>query len=456
MINALRLITAKRDGLALTHEEIVGLIDSYTQGTMPDYQMSAFLMAAYLRGMNETETSALTESMLNSGVVMDHSRIEGGKVDKHSTGGVGDKLSLVVAPTAAACGVYVPMITGRGLGHTGGTQDKLSAIPGFRTDLSIDEFEAQLGRIGAVITAQTEEIAPADRNMYALRDVTVTVDFIPFIAASIMSKKLAENLDGLVLDVKTGSGAFMSTEKDARDLASMLVGIGERFGTTTVAWMTRMDVPLGRTVGNWIEVAESVRCLQGDGEPDVMEVSMALAAEMIHLAGCAASIEDGLSMASEAVASGRAFDKFVQIVEAQGGDTSVIEDPASYGSTEPQAQVRTARGTCGYVQGIDALMIGVTANQMGVGRGVKEDDVDPNAGIVLHAKPGEFVEEGGLLASLYTSRKRQTARFVTAVRSAFHLCEEMPAAEPLLLDRLSRHGWRSDSMHKAGASFASD
>ena len=456
MINALRLITAKRDGLALTREEIVGLIDSYTRGTMPDYQMSAFLMAAYLRGMNETETSALTESMLHSGVLLDHSQIEGCKVDKHSTGGVGDKLSLVVAPTAAACGVYVPMITGRGLGHTGGTQDKLSAIPGFRTDLSIAEFKAQLEKIGAVITAQTKEIAPADRNMYALRDVTVTVDFIPFIAASIMSKKLAEGLDGLVLDVKTGSGAFMSTEKDARDLASMLVGIGERFGTTTVAWMTRMDVPLGRTVGNWIEVAESVRCLQGEGEPDVMEVSMTLAAEMIHLAGCAASFEDGLSMANEAVSSGRAFDKFAQIVEAQGGDTSVIMDPTSFGSAEPQAQVRAAGQSRGYVEAIDALMIGVTANQMGVGRGVKEEDVDPHAGIVLHARPGEYVEKGGLLASLFTSRKRQIPRFAAAVRSSFHLCEETPPARPLLMDRLSRRGWRSEGTYSAGASFAGD
>lgn len=456
MINALRLITAKRDGLALTREEIVGLIDSYTQGTMPDYQMSAFLMAAYLRGMNETETSALTESMLNSGVLLDHSQIAGCKVDKHSTGGVGDKLSLVVAPTAAACGVYVPMITGRGLGHTGGTQDKLSAIPGFRTDLSISEFTAQLERIGAVITAQTEEIAPADRNMYALRDVTVTVDFIPFIAASIMSKKLAEGLDGLVLDVKAGSGAFMSTEKEARDLANMLVGIGERFGTTTVAWMTRMDVPLGRAVGNWIEVAESVRCLRGEGEPDVMEVSMALAAEMIFLAGCATSVEDGLRMATEAVASGRAFEKFVQIVEAQGGDTSVILAPRSYGSSEPQAQVWAAEDASGYVEGIDALMIGVTANQMGVGRGVKEEDVDPHAGIVLHAKPGEYVEKGGLLASLFTRKLRQVPHFVTAVRSAFHFCEEMPAAAPLLLDRLSRHGWRSGGMRKRSASFAGD
>ena len=249
MVNAIRLITAKRDGLALEREEIIGLVDAYTAGSVPDYQMSAFLMAAYLRGMNEPETAALTESMLNSGATMGRRSDHPARVDKHSTGGVGDKISLIVAPTVAACGVCVPMITGRGLGHTGGTQDKLSAIPGFRTDLSTAECSTQLDRIGAVITAQTDEIAPADRHMYALRDVTVTVDFIPFIAASIMSKKLAEDLDALVLDIKAGRGAFMSTEDDARKLAKMLVSIGERFGTTTVAWMTRMDVPLGAGSG---------------------------------------------------------------------------------------------------------------------------------------------------------------------------------------------------------------
>ena len=456
MINALRLITAKRDGLALTREDIIALIEAYTHGRLPDYQMSAFLMASYLRGMNETETSALTESMLYSGVILDHSKIEDLKVDKHSTGGVGDKLSLIVAPLAAACGVCVPMITGRGLGHTGGTQDKLSAIPGFRTDLSIVEFKAQLERIGVVISAQTDEIAPADRNMYALRDVTVTVDFIPFIAASIMSKKLAEGLDALVIDVKVGRGAFMSTEKDARDLASLLVAIGERFGTATVAWMTRMDVPLGRAIGNWIEVRESIQCLRGEGDQDVMQLSLKLAAEMIHLAGCAGSVEDSRRQAVEALASGRAFEKFVAIVEAQGGDTSVILDPDAYGNTKPQAEIRAPASARGYVADIDALMLGITANQMGVGRSIKEEEVDPHAGIYLHTKPGEPVSGGTLLASLYTDKLREIPRFAAAVRGSFRFAEEPPEIRPLLMNRLSRRGWLYNAPATKAASFPAE
>ncbi len=440
MVNAIRLITSKRDGLALDREEIVGLIDAYTCGVVPDYQMSAFLMAAYLRGMNETETAALTESMLNSGATMGRQIDSKSRVDKHSTGGVGDKVSLIVAPTAAACGVCVPMITGRGLGHTGGTQDKLSAIPGFRTDLTTADCGSQLDRIGVVITAQTDEIAPADRRMYALRDVTVTVDFIPFIAASIMSKKLAEDIDGLVLDVKAGRGAFMATEDDARQLAKMLVSIGERFGTRTIAWMTRMDVPLGRAVGNWIEVVESVRCLQGDGESDVMEVSIRLAGEMIHLAGCATSAAQGRKMAQCAINSGTALQKFVEIVETQGGDARPLFQPPKM---QAAAEVYAPASAQGYVSDIDALVVGLTACQMGVGRRVKEDEVDPMSGIILHKKPGEPVTGGCLLASLYTQHERQVRRFVAAIRNSYSFSASPPPWQPVIMDRLDRSGWLS-------------
>ena len=441
MVNAIRLITAKRDGLALEREEIVGLIESYTSGLVPDYQMSAFLMAAYLRGMNETETAALTESMLKSGATMGRGNSAAPRVDKHSTGGVGDKISLIVAPTAAACGVCVPMITGRGLGHTGGTQDKLSAIPGFRTDLSTKECSSQLDRIGAVITAQTDEIAPADRRMYALRDVTVTVDFIPFIAASIMSKKLAEDIDALVLDVKTGRGAFMATETDARQLAKMLVNIGERFGTTSIAWLTRMDIPLGRAVGNWIEVQESIRCLQGDGEPDVMKVSLTLAGEMIYQAGHASSAEDGLEKAQRTIDSGAALQKFVDIVEAQGGHAESLFQPPNM---QVAAKVHAPATAKGFVSHIDALILGLTACQMGVGRSVKEEDVDPMSGIILHKKPGEPVTGDCLLASLHTQRKRQVRRFIAAIQGSFSYSEVPPELPPVIIDRLDRSGWMSN------------
>ncbi|MDX1530802.1 MAG: thymidine phosphorylase, partial [Rhodothermales bacterium] len=307
-MNALDLIRRKRDGETLRPGEIDALVQAYTAGAVPDYQMSAFLMAALLRGMDEREAFALTEAMLHSGEVLDLSDVPGAKVDKHSTGGVGDKVSLVLAPVVAACGVPVPMISGRGLGHTGGTLDKLEAIPGFRTDLSTAAYRRQLGRLGLVMIGQTDEIAPADRKLYALRDVTGTVESIPFIAASIMSKKLAEGIDALVLDVKSGRGAFMKAEADARRLAETLVGIGERFGKKTVAHLTAMDVPLGRAVGNWPETAEATRCLQEADVPDLMTVVYALAGEMLHLGGVAETPAAGRAAAREAVASGAAFE----------------------------------------------------------------------------------------------------------------------------------------------------
>ncbi|WP_457653047.1 thymidine phosphorylase [Rhodocaloribacter sp.] len=439
--NPVDLIIAKRDGRALTPEQIRALVAAYTRGDVPDYQMSAFLMAAFLRGMNEEEAFALTDAMLHSGVVLDLSDIPGVKVDKHSTGGVGDKVSLILAPLVAACGVPVPMISGRGLGHSGGTLDKLEAIPGFRTDLSIDDYRRLLAEIGVVMIGQTAEIAPADRKLYALRDVTGTVEFVPFIAASIMSKKLAEGIDALVLDVKCGRGAFMKREADARHLAETLVGIGEQFGKRTVALLTDMEAPLGCGIGNWPETEEAVRCLHGEDVPDVMEVTYALAGEMLCLGGAAASPQEGVARAKDALASGRALDKFIALVEAQGGDASVVRDPARRPGAEPVAEVRAPAEATGYVAGLDALALGWTAVAMGAGRRRKEDAVDPTAGITLNKKPGDPVKPGDVLARLHTRKTDRIPAFRDAVARAFTFSEAPPPPASRLLNRYAGGQW---------------
>ena len=435
------LIRAKRDGQSLSADDLTAFINAYTADDVPDYQMSAFLMAAFLKGLDAEETAALTRAMLHSGTVLDLSHTPGTKVDKHSTGGVGDKVSLILAPIVAACGVPVPMISGRGLGHTGGTLDKLESIPDFRTDLSIEAYKQQLDDLGIVLIGQTAEIAPADRKLYALRDVTATVECIPFIAASIMSKKLAEGIDGLVLDVKCGRGAFMSTEADARRLAETLVSIGHEFGKNTVARMTRMDAPLGRAVGNWPEMQESIRCLQGDvdGLDDLMTVTLALAGEMLWLGGAAESPEAGVVQAQEALDSGAAFDLFAQVVEAQGGDVSVLHDPTTRTDTAPAGTVTAP--AAGYVQAIDAFEIGMTAVRMGAGRRVKEDPVDPTAGLVLHKKVGEAVETGAPLATLYTARTEDIPAFSSAIREAYTLTDTAPHTPDMLLGRYTMEGW---------------
>jgi len=440
-LNPVSLITAKRDGQTLPADAIHRLIDAYTLGAVPDYQMSAFLMAAFLRGLNDAETAALTDAMLYSGTVLDLSGTPGLKVDKHSTGGVGDKVSLILAPTVAACGVPVPMISGRGLGHSGGTLDKLESIPGFRTDLSTEAYKAQLEKIGLVMIGQTREIAPADGKLYALRDVTGTVECIPFIAASIMSKKLAEGIDALVLDVKAGRGAFMKTEADARRLAETLVAIGERFGKPTVAWMTSMDVPLGRAVGNWPEVEESIRCLQGADVPDLMEVTLALAGEMLHLGGVTGTPAEGRTRAQEAIASGAAFDKLVALVEAQQGDASVLHNPALRAEATPAAQVHAPDHARGYVADLDALALGYVAVALGAGRRTKEDAVDPTAGLVLRKKPGEAVAPGDVLADLYTKKTDELAVFTASLQAAYTFDGTPPPPTRMLLDRYTKAGW---------------
>lgn len=439
--NPVDLIASKRDGMALSADAIKWLIDAYTHGTLPDYQMSAFLMASFLQGMDGKEAFALAEAMLYSGDVLDLSHIPGHKVDKHSTGGVGDKVSLILAPLVAACGVPVPMISGRGLGHSGGTLDKLESIPGFRTDLSTEAYIRQLEDIGVVMIGQTVEIAPADRKLYALRDVTATVEFIPFIAASIMSKKLAEGIDALVLDVKCGKGAFMKTETQARALAETLVGVGEHFGKTAVALLTAMDAPLGYGVGNWPETAEAIRCLQGEDVPDLMEVVYALAGEMLWLGNVASSPQEGERQARQVLASGAAFQKMLELVERQGGDVRVIEDISAREGAHAVAHV-TAHAS-GYIVGIDALAIGKTAVALGAGRVKKEETVDPTAGITLHKKPGDLVEAGNVLASIHTTRHQAIPACQTAIQSAFTISETTYRHQSMLLDRYTIDGWSS-------------
>lgn len=434
------LIARKRDAGILSAAQIQELIEAYTAGDLPDYQMSAFLMAAYLNGMSDAETAALTRAMLYSGEVLDLSGIPGVKVDKHSTGGVGDKVSLLLAPMVAACGVPVPMISGRGLGHSGGTLDKLESIPGFQVNLSVEAYKKQLADIGVVMIGQTAEIAPADRKIYALRDVTATIANPSFIAPSIMSKKIAAGVNALVLDVKCGKGAFMKTEDEARRLAEQLVAIGAEFNVPAVAWMTAMEDPLGYGVGNWPEVDESIRCLQGEWIEDLMHLTLTLAGEMICLGGKAGTPEDGYRVAKQAVDSGRAFDKLVQLVRAQGGDATVIEDPGRYSRPEQVFEVRAP--SSGYVAAIDALEIGRIAVALGAGRRKKEDAVDPQAGMKLAVKRGDGVEKNGLLATLYCNRKIDIEATTARIRTAISISNVKPADAPLLLGKYTAGGWR--------------
>ncbi len=444
-LNPVSLITRKRDGAALAASEITDLIAAYTRGDVPDYQMAAFLMAAFLNGLDTEEATALTNAMLHSGEILDLSDLPGIKVDKHSTGGVGDKVSLILAPLVAACGVPVPMISGRGLGHTGGTLDKLEAIPGFNVNLSIEEYRRQLERIGVVMMGQTAEIAPADRKLYALRDVTATVESIPLIAASIMSKKLAEGIDALVLDVKSGLGAFMKEEDDARKLAETLVGIGQSVGKPTVALLTNMDAPLGRAIGNWPETAEAIRILRneipaGGAVDDVLDVTLALAGEMICLGGVADSPEAGFEKAKHTLESGIAFEKWVELVETQGGDIAVLDNPDSREGSQPIAEIPAP--VSGYVAGIDSLELGLASVRLGAGRTKKDDDVDPIAGFVLNKSIGSPVEAGEPLVTAFAS---DPSRLDTeAVQRAFTIAPEPPPVPPSrLIGRFDGVKWSS-------------
>ena len=415
-MNFIEIIKKKRDGLTLSKEEINFAINNYTTGKVPDYQFSAFLMAGFLNSFTKQETSFLTEAMLYSGKVLDLSLIKGFKVDKHSTGGVGDKTSLIIAPISAAAGVHVPMISGRGLGHTGGTLDKLESIPGFRTDLNLNEYKKVLKKCGAVLIGQTKEIAPADKLIYALRDVTGTVESIPLITASIMSKKLAEGIDALVLDVKTGSGAFMKEMKDAEELAHSLTNTAKSFGKKCITFITDMNQPLGNYIGNWLEVYESVEILKGRSKNDLYDLSIILSGAMIFLGKKSGSLEEGKSIAVQMIESGKAYNKFIEIVKLQGGDTHYIENPGKYPASKFVMKLKARQ--IGYLSSIDNYQVGMAALELGAGRLTKLDMIDPKAGIVFNHKIGDYINKGDVIAELYTDKKQSISQAKNRVESS--------------------------------------
>lgn len=402
-MNTVELIRKKRNGLPLLKSEIQFLISSYLKKKIPDYQFSAFLMAVYFNGMNEEEQSALVDAMIGSGIVVNLKNIKGVKVDKHSTGGVGDKTSLIIAPIAAAAGVKVPMISGRGLGHTGGTLDKLESIPGFRTDLSLSQFKNILQKCGAVLIGQTKEIAPADKLIYALRDVTATVESIPLITGSIMSKKIAEGIDGLVLDVKTGSGAFMPDKNDAIKLADSLIRTAKSFNKKVIAFITDMNQPLGNYIGNWLEVYESIKILQGENVEDLLELSLNLAGAMIYLGKKAGSIQEGKEISKDLIKKGKAFEKFIEIVRYQSGDLKFIHNPDLYPKSKFSEKIFSPK--TGYLSAINNYEIGVAALELGAGRRIKEDIIDPKAGIIFYSKIGNQINKGDVIAEVFTDNK---------------------------------------------------
>ena len=402
-MRAVDLILKKRNGNKLNKEEIDFMVSGYTNGDIPDYQMSAFLMAIYFEGMDDEEAALLTDSMLHSGEILDLSSISGIKVDKHSTGGVGDKTSLVVAPIVASLGIKVAKMSGRGLGHTGGTIDKLESIPGYNTSISIDEFISQVEEIGISIIGQTKNLAPADKKLYALRDVTGTVESIPLIASSIMSKKLASGADAIVLDVKVGSGAFMKDLESARHLARLMVEIGKKAGKKVVAILTNMDEPLGYAVGNNLEVIEAINTLNGKGPKDFTELCLIASAELIVAANLASDIDEGVKLAKKQIDNKKALDKFADLVRAQGGDESYIYHPDKFAKASNIIEVKSTKA--GYVVSIDALQIGNAAMQLGAGRKSLDDKINHRVGVVLNKKVGDKVEAGDTLAYIHSVSK---------------------------------------------------
>ena len=425
------LIEIKRDHGTLSSEAIDWLIGGYTAGEIPDYQMAAMTMAVFINGLDDDELTAWTSAMLHSGDVMDFSEIPLPKVDKHSTGGVGDKVSIPLAPLVAACGVAVPMMSGRGLGHTGGTLDKLESIPGFTTGLDPASFRRILSENGLVLAGQSEKMVPADRKLYALRDATATVPSIPLISSSIMSKKLAEGLDGLVLDVKTGSGAFMKALADSRELAKTLVGIGNSNGVRTVALITSMEQPLGREVGNASEIRESIAVLRGDGPEDLVEITLAFAEVMLELGG----IDGGRDRLLTAIDDGSALAKFARVIAAHGGDPSVIDDAGIMPSAPLNDNILSPKQ--GYVRSCDALTIGTVATKLGAGRERKEDAIDPGVGITVEKKIGDRVEQGEVLATVSYSDAAKWGNLRPQLTSAWVIDDEPVFAPALILERIS-------------------
>jgi pyrimidine-nucleoside phosphorylase len=427
------LILKKRDGAELSSADIRELVELYLEGNLADYQMSAMLMAMFLRGMSDAETTALMDAMLHSGDVLTLDGIAGPKVDKHSTGSVGDKVSICLAPLVAACGVKVPMVCGRGLGHTGGTVDKLEAIPGFRTDLDARAFTRVVNEVGTCIIGQTSQIAPADRRIYALRDVTATVESIPLIVASILSKKLAEGIDGLVLDVKVGRGAFMRELDHARLLAKALVRVGKRAGKRVVALITDMHSPIGRMVGNALETREAIELLRGHGPADLLEITLALGAEMLWIGRVARNRRDAREMLVAALRDGSAARTMERLVSAQGGDPAVVSEPSLLPRAPMQIDVHAK--TAGFVATIDARELGMAAVAMGAGRLRAEQPIDPAVGIEILAKPGERIEKGAPLARLHT--RGHAPQIAGRVLRAFVVTGKAPRVKPLVLERVT-------------------
>lgn len=426
------LIHRKRDGEELSPEEISFLINGYTRGEIPDYQMSAFLMAVFFQGMTDREVSALTATMLASGETLDLSTVPGVKVDKHSTGGVGDKTSLIAAPLAASAGAVVPMISGRGLGHTGGTLDKLESIPGFRTNLSVSEFIAQLQRLNLAFIGQSAQIAPADGRLYALRDVTATVESIPLIASSIMSKKLAVGLDAIVLDVKVGSGAFMKKQIDARRLAQMMVGIGRRMDKRVQALITDMSQPLGFAVGNALEIMEVSQTLQNAGPMDLTRLSLELAARMIYLGRVADSLEEAREIAQSKLLDGSGYRQFKEVIAAQGGNPQVLDRFELLPNATGMREIYSPRA--GYVSAIDAELIGQASVMIGAGRDTKDAPIDPAVGVILEVKVGHKVDTGGVLCRLYYTREDRVEEAAELVEDAFRISTQAPEERELILE----------------------
>jgi pyrimidine-nucleoside phosphorylase len=437
-MNMYDLITVKKRGGTLSYDELSYMIGGYVAGEIPDYQMSAMLMAIYFNGMTPEETTNLTKIMAASGDRIDLSAIDGIKIDKHSTGGVGDKTTLIVSPIVAACGCYAPKMSGRGLGHTGGTVDKLESIPGFRTDLTQEEFFAVVRDCRMSLIAQAGTLARADKLLYALRDVTATVDSIPLIASSIMSKKLACGADAVLLDVKVGRGAFMKTAEEARTLAALMVDIGRGAGLSTAALLTNMDVPLGNAVGNNLEVTEAMEVLRGEGSADLREVSLSLAAEMLHLAGCGTRV-DCRSRAESAVADGSAFETFALMTAAQSGDTAVLSDPRKFPQAKHQC-VLTAKET-GYIARLDAETVGRAAVLVGAGRADKNAPIDHAAGIYLDKKYGDPVTTGDALATLYAESEERLTAGLARLGDAYAIDAIPPAPQKLIYGTVDAEGY---------------
>jgi pyrimidine-nucleoside phosphorylase/thymidine phosphorylase len=434
-MRAVDIIRKKRDGHPLDPAEIGWMVAGIASGEVADYQWSALLMAVLWRGMDDAETAALTDAMMRSGSVVDLSRVAGRKVDKHSTGGVGDKTSLILAPIAAACGVAVPMVSGRGLGHTGGTLDKLEAIPGFDVNLDLYGFQQVLARCGLVLIGQTAEIAPADKRLYALRDATATVESIPLISASIMSKKLAEGIDGLVLDVKTGDGAFMQKLEDSQRLAQTMVAIGRGLGKDVVALVTRMDQPLGRAVGNAVEVAECLACLRGGGPEDLVGLSVELAAEMVLLAGIEDTMEAARDRCLRAIADGSAYERFRMVVQAQGGDVGPLDDPTNWPAPAELVEVYASRS--GVVEGLRARPIGHATMLLGAGRARMDSGIDHAVGVVLHKKLGDPVDSGEALATLLVNDATRLGEARGLIAGAYTIGDGPVKVPDLIVERIA-------------------